>query len=616
MAVTVTCQGTIINECDATTGWSSGTLYSADPDPVEATYCLGVQVSTATVRVYLTQTAQNYSDKVLAMWYTHRASLDTLANGGVGIYVSDGTNTIVFHVAGKDRAVFRHDDGPSLWQCAVLDTSYPPEQYTVVSGSLQNLNWSAITRIGWQFKTLAKSVGGVENCFWDILRYYNPGYGLSITGGTSASPGTFDEVASADRQTGNQQAFGILRKLGAKLYGAQGALNFGAVNANTWFSESECALVFEDRRMAANKYKLSMVGGAPTYENHLVLRRSVIRSAQSAVTIDFSGSGIKEIDLTDSIVNTQGGNVACASDSYGADHIYDGVTFRSCGTVNLGRCRFLGARFVDSRAAVDGSAASWNVNVDPDGRLDDVVFVRGTNAHHAIEFGTQSPTVMTLRRWTVSGFNTLNGQNDSTLYIARTSGTVTINLVGCSGPMSYKSAGATVQLVVNPVTLAVTVKSLATGAPIAGARVYIAADSGGWLPVSASVSITRSGTTATVSHTDHKLQTNQKVCIHDSSVLGYEGVHTITVVNANTYTFSCSSSLPPNASAKSTAVLIEGVTGADGRITDTRSHISDQPFTGWVRMGSHSPAYEQFDVSGTVDSETGASVDVLMRVDE
>ncbi len=122
-----------------------------------------------------------------------------------------------------------------------------------------------------------------------------------------------------------------------------------------------------------------------------------------------------------------------------------------------------------SSAATDESALEWNGTSDPDGYLDGMTFTKGTNAHHAIAFAISTPLTMTLTGVDVSGFNASNGQNDSTLHIKRTTGTVTVNLVDCTGDFSYKSAGATV-IVQSTVVLTVTVKDEKTLAVIENAQ--------------------------------------------------------------------------------------------------------------------------------------------------
>jgi len=98
MAVIITDHRTIINEADAVTGWTGASaLFTADPDPVEATGSIGTTVSTATADAYFTTTAQNLSDALVYVWVQPNGTMDTLTNGGTGIHLGDGTNRISLH---------------------------------------------------------------------------------------------------------------------------------------------------------------------------------------------------------------------------------------------------------------------------------------------------------------------------------------------------------------------------------------------------------------------------------------------------------------------------------------------------------------------------------------
>ena len=445
MATTVVNQGSIIDECDSLTGWTGadGVATSA-PTPIESTNRIELQVSSATKDAYFTISSTSYAAQILMLWFTHRAAVDTLANGGVCVYISDGTNTIAFHVAGSDKALFRHDDGPSEWQCVAFDTDNPPATITTIAGSLGSLNWGAITRIGYRWKTIAKSVGGAVNTFWDIMRRYTAGQGLLITGGTSGVPGNFVDVAAADRAVGNQQAFGCFRQLGVGLFGAQASLNFGATGASTYFSVTGIALVFEARGYNDDKLGLTMIGGTG-FTNELRITNSTIKSAESAVAVDFSGTFIDVIDLSGSTIETQGGAVLTGTDAAAiAGHVYDDTVWRGCGEVNLGQCSWLRAQVLASGVAADASAAAWTVNADPNGETDGMKFTKGAAAHHALRFGASAPLTMTLTSVEVSGFHASDGNNDSALYFDDRGSDVTwtVNLSGCTGTFSYKKARA------------------------------------------------------------------------------------------------------------------------------------------------------------------------------
>jgi len=199
----------------------------------------------------------------------------------------------------------------------------------------------------------------------------------------------------------------------------------------------------------------------------------------------------------------------------------------------------------------------------------------------------------------------------------RTSGTVTINAIGCSGTVSYKTEGTTVVVVADSVTLTVQVLTPA-GGNLSGARILAKAASGGPYPYQASVSLTRSGTTVTVSHTSHGMATNDYVVIEGATEGEYNGVWQTTKIDANSYSYQISStpSSPATGSPVSTFAMISGTSDANGLISDSRVYSSDQAFTGAVRKASGSPNYKPATFSGTIDSATGASVTVQMIGDD
>lgn len=293
--------------------------------------------------------------------------------------------------------------------------------------------------------------------------------------------------------------------------------------------------------------------------------------------------------------------------------------FRRCAAITAPGADMVGSQVLQSTVAADASALIWDVATDPDGYLDDMSFSKGTNAHHAIEFGTNSPLTMTLRGVDFSGFTNTIGNNAAPLYIKRTSGTVTINLVGCTGidANGYKSDGATVNIVSNPVTLSVHVQDAITGADISGARVLALAASGGPNPYQESVSLVRSGSTVTVTHNGHGLATNDYVLIEGCNEGDYNGVWQITVTGINEYTFiiGTTPSSPATGTPIATLAIISGTTDGNGDISDSRTYASDQPFTGRVRKASSTPYYKTGPFSGTIDSGSGASTTVQMIED-
>ena len=290
------------------------------------------------------------------------------------------------------------------------------------------------------------------------------------------------------------------------------------------------------------------------------------------------------------------------------------------GTITVAGGKLNGSKIVAPTIAADASAVDWDVNVDPDGYLDNLTISEGTNAHHAIEFGSTSPSSITIRGLDVgSDFAATNGQNNSTFHItdSNTGNNYTINCVGCSGNMTYKSAGAGVTIVSDPVTVKVTTTN-ASGTLISDARVLLRASDGtGPFPYQDVVTIVNSGTTATVTHASHGMATNDKVEIRGASLPANNGVFSITYISTSSYSYTMGSTpgSSPTGTITSTFVALEGLTVA-GVLSTSRVYSTDQPVTGWARKSSSSPYYKTGPLSGVVDSADGYNNTAVLILDE
>ena len=381
MAVTITDTRTVPSnggnnaQCDATAGWTATdgpTLYTAAPAGVEATGCLGMQVSNTTQNAYFTMgTAQNWSAGMLIYaWVFSRGEPDTTVNGGIAIQLGDGTNRIAFHVAGSDKAGFRHSDGPSSWQNLVIDTSNLPTDVTVLAGSLASLNLAAITQVGVMFKTIAKSVGGTENMFFDIIRYGLNG--LTITGGTGGDPGTFEQIASGDRSISDGAAHGMVRKLAANTYGVQGPLTFGddAGSSAHVFRDNNANVIFEDRGLSRDKYWIKIVGNATGAGEFSLGTKTGTGDASNGIDgcnliapdaapayIDASDADLDEFNMYGCTISGFTGGIFLSNDATnGVNHEFHGNTVKNCGRVDLGR--------VVSRNNLFTGTAAFNTTAD------------------------------------------------------------------------------------------------------------------------------------------------------------------------------------------------------------------------------------------------------------
>lgn len=292
-----------------------------------------------------------------------------------------------------------------------------------------------------------------------------------------------------------------------------------------------------------------------------------------------------------------------------------------CGQITVNGGKLNGSQI--SGCPVDGSSSDeaaviWDVNTDPDGYLDGLEITKGTATNHAIEFGDTIPSSITLRNCSFSGFNASDGQYDSTIYFADTGGTITLNLVGCSGNVSIKTAGCTVNKVEDPVTVKVTVKNSA-GTEIENARVMVRAkDNTGPFPYQETVTIVNAGTTATVTHTGHGMATNDYVDIKGASHVQNNGVHQITKINDNSYSYTLSSApgSSPTGTITATFVALYGLSDANGVVSTSRVYSSDQPVTGWARKSSSTPLYKTGVVDDEVTSTGGMNATAILITDE
>lgn len=295
---------------------------------------------------------------------------------------------------------------------------------------------------------------------------------------------------------------------------------------------------------------------------------------------------------------------------------------RKCLAVTAPGTDLTDTKILESAVAIDVAALIWNVVTDPDGNLDDMEFSKGAASHHAIEFSGAAPATMTLRGIDFSGFNASNGATDSTLYFPDSGSDVdwVVNLVGCTGNISYKKvrAGDTVTLVIDPVTTMVTVKD-SGGALIQGARVLLLASDGtGALPYEESVTLTAAGTAATVAHTAHGMKTGDFVLIEGADQQAYNGTFEIIVTGVNGYTYDMQTSPVPTATGTITATggLFNTLTGATGILTDSRSILADQPVRGRVRKSTSAPFYKTQPLVGTIDAANGLDLTAFLALDQ
>jgi hypothetical protein len=490
-------------------------------------------------------------------------------------------------------------------------TEYPPEGgwlriWIDISRTPENTGGSALDEATARYfgpTASLPSVGGnAANLVLDAVDHATAG--LLLTG----TSGVFQDFLTAD--PGNTtNKYGVVTQRSGIIF-CQARLTFGS-SSSLAFSDSGFTIVFPQQ---------SLVGSA------FMGVTCDLQHASTAITFtggSFQSPGAVKGDFV--VTGTTGALTAsgCAFSGLRIVTLTSACTMPACVFRGTGVITAAGADLDDSVfSGYEGSANSsllvWNVNTDPDGKLNNTAFTKGTAATHAIEFGTTSPTTMTLRGIAFSGYNASHTQNDSTLHIKRTTGDVTINLIGCTGNISYRSDGANVILVVDPVTTLITTRNSA-GAVVASVRVLVEAGDGtGDLPFEETVTISRSGSVASVAHTAHGLVAGDKVAIRGAVQQEYNGVFAITNITTNAYDYTVSGSpaTPATGTIKSTGVVLEGLTNGSGVISASRTFTVDQNVRGKARKSTTAPFFKSSDFTDVVDSLVGLTKTVQMTSDQ
>ncbi len=599
----------IYDSCEAVTGWSeaTGSGWEQGGTPVfETDYfiagngCIAAPCTKTGVATIIKAGSGITvpTDGAVFIWQYMGApnAIDTFDNGGLRVIIGSGLAAFKgWKSGGKDFAPYPYGG----WRCAPIDPTLTAD-YTIGGGGSGTLS-----HIGSAASLLSAVARGNMHGV-DFVRY---GRGESrMSGGESGNYATFAGFAAQN----DSNRWGLIQvAAGGFLW--QGLMTLGYSSAVDFRDSNTMIMIADTRRVTAvfNKIEIRQSGSRVDWTNINFLCLGPLTTASKGRLevvddCDVNLSGCVFTDMDTFIFKASSDILNCV--------------FRRCNTITANNAKFAGTLFDLASVAADTSQLIWDVNTNPSSDLAGCTFTKGTNAHHAIEFGLNSPTSITLTDMTFTGFNASNNQNDSVLHIKRTSGTVTITLSGTNQP-SYKSAGAGVEFVSDTRTVKVIVQT-AGGTRIGNANVFLATAESGNLPYNASVTIDNEGTTATVSHTAHGMSTNDKVWIQGASLDANNGVFTITKINDNSYSYTMGSSpgSDPTGTITATFVYLKGLTDdggeTDGEISMQRPIPGTQLANGWARKSSSAPYYKTGPINGDVVSTGDTTFTAILGPDE
>jgi len=543
---------------------------------------------------------------VVMMWtyFAPGSNLYTYANGGGRIIIASNNASPLqaysWRVTGRDKT----PNPKGGWYNFAVDPTHTPDYTDGTGGNNGAYRW-----FGWIAGLTLKIAKGAPTAV-DAIRY---GRGEIYCTGTGCN---FTDMAQYNDYNDATNGYNVLGLFEDTLGGTflwKGLMSVGQSGTSATFSDSNKSITIDDcprTYPAFNKIEVRNASTSMTWTN-----------------ISFFSRGTYAPGLFEMVENATVNMTGCNFNNMGtfifqSNATIVGSNWNGCGQITHGGADFDGCKFQGYEGTAGTAYMTYAVAADPDGELDNGSYTKGTAATHAIEFdATNTPTTITLRGITFSGYNASNGQNDSTLYFPSTSKSYTVNLIGCSGNISYRvGSGGSVTFVVNPVTTLVTIRdnNSPTKAVLAGVAVHITASDGtGPLPFEDSVAIVQSGGTATVTHNAHGLSTGQKVLIEGANETNYNGTHTITKINDDSYSYTVDSgtSSPATGTIIATAVIIDGITDSNGQIQDSRSLTGDQPISGYARSGSGSIPYSDGDIVSSIDSTDGTNIVVLLNRD-
>lgn len=199
------------------------------------------------------------------------------------------------------------------------------------------------------------------------------------------------------------------------------------------------------------------------------------------------------------------------------------------------------------------------------------------------------------------------------------SGNVAITATGTSSLNTSEpgTGNGEVDIIIGAVTVQVTTTTT-SGSAVGSAAVHLrAANGSGPFPYQASISITRSGSVATVTHSSHGMATGDKILVRGANETEYNGVFTITFIDTGSYSYTVSGTpaTPATGSPVCTFVVLDGETNGSGILSMSRTFPSGQPVTGWGRKMTSAPYYGEGTLNATISPVTGLDQSLVLTDD-
>ncbi len=392
-------------------------------------------------------------------------------------------------------------------------------------------------------------------------------------------------------------AFGVLSRSGAFF---ESKINFAIGNdvaANTTVDESGKTIYFNNLQ-ADHKLGYIFYGGSSGQVNFDITGLVHFWNSQNSSAEIFSQTNETDIFRIDGCSFTNGGNTTLPAWVSDANTFVQNSNFSNCQPIDINSILFEGNTIADATEGVFYSGTGTR-------RSKDNTYLNNTDAVHF-------DTAQTI---TMDG-DQFSGNTDDIHFSG--SGTLTVNAINGANPVTSRVSGGGTVVINNAVTVRVTCIDQLL-APVEDAIVTLTAKDGtGDLPFEDSVTITSSGTTATVSHTAHNMKTGQEILIDGANQVRYNGVFTITVTGANSYTYTMleSATSPATGTIIATGVALFGISNASGIVENTGFPFTvTQSIIGDARKGAGAEVKQPALITGNIVTGTGFTATATMNDD-
>lgn len=591
--------GLKVYTADVTTTWIGGTLTPFTDSFVEGTQSMSEKVSGTTVTAYTVDTAAlvgepynfssggEYEGNHIFAWIQALGTLDTLANGGVGIVIADdlGTDSVGTWYVGPQPGYL------GGWVAYVINPAAPFDAVTAGTGgwtlSGNPAQLSGVDGFGPRWKITSTVMGASDNAMVDAI---SVGTGYRITNGDAGSTeGKFSDFVTFEENTTSGR-FGALRGISGIVF-PRCKLYIGAASGatNTEFIDSGFTVIWEKALLSDG--------------------------ASSAVASDFyalhveKGSGTTDVTLSNGFLS-----------SLSPHEVY--IDFAGATSVNLTNVRVSRGRLIDLDSAVawSGGTISDSGTLDLGGSptLSDIQFLNPTDSV-AMEVNATSEmdnvSNITFDGAGVGGlgscairlnlgggagpfsvdFNNIQFQNrvsgsHDVLVPSDVVGNITINILNGGDTPTVNNQGSGTVTIVNAVNLEVTVLDKSDNGPVELAQVAI-----------------------------YQTSDNTELMNEDTATVGVPFVvgehYRIVTVGTTDFTAIGASSNTPGVVFTATGAGSGTGTATNGKASQTFSFPGDTPIYVRVRKSSTGATkYIPFSTTGTIKS-TGFTLTAVIEED-